>query len=110
MLIAVDSSQLHFQIVILSKLTVKTGVYMKGGTIFILRLITARIHFHLYMLIIPWPIPKISNEVKTSFLESQDRRNIATTLAFRAVYLTLCLQPGGLRHPTNLSVEISSKV
>ena len=33
----------------------------------------------------------ISSEVKTTFLESRERRNIAKTLTFHAVHLTLRL-------------------
>ena len=44
----VNSSKLRFQITILSKLTAKTGVYMKREIILILRLILIDIHILAY--------------------------------------------------------------
>lgn len=106
----VGSSQLYFQIVILSGLAAKTGVYIKHKIIFILPLISTHIRFSLCMSPIFWLTPKITREEsnkKTLWnLGTGEMYHIAKTPDFHAVYLTLRIQRRGL-HPTNLPVEAS---
>ena len=71
----VDSLQLRFHTIILSKLTGNIGAYIKHKSIIILilRLITTHINFPLYMSLTPRLTPKIGKEEK-NILSNQGKR------------------------------------